>query len=147
MDHYRDEEAGLCSKHNQSKSTASEYAEPHSQQPRTISNTKRILFVAAGLSLALVGFLAKDHVDTILPAKVTQALNIPSVQTWRHNRRSTAAQVCTTELCQTYASQIKANLAKNYTTIDPCDDMDMYACEGWRDTHDFRPEQNGMSLY
>jgi endothelin-converting enzyme len=40
---------------------------------------------------------------------------------------------------------MKANFAKNYTAIDPCVDIDLYACEGWRDTHDFKPDQNGKS--
>jgi hypothetical protein len=60
-------------------------------------------------------------------------------------KRSPSANVCTSEVCQTYAKQIKANLAKNYATIDPCVDMDMYACQGWRDSHDYRSDQNGES--
>jgi hypothetical protein len=61
-------------------------------------------------------------------------------------KRAANANVCTSELCQNLAKQIKASLAKNSASINPCVDMDAYACDGWRETHDYRPEQNGRIL-
>jgi hypothetical protein len=143
MDQYKHEEAGLRSP-NQSKSMISEYIEPFPQKLRTPSPARKVIFAAA--ALMVLGILARKQINTLLPINGPPKLYIPPFHSLRHDKRSTAASVCTSELCQSYATQIKANLAKNYTAIDPCVDMDMYACEGWRDTHDYRPEQNGMSL-
>lgn len=53
----------------------------------------------------------------------------------------TSASVCTTPKCQEYAKLIRSNLSPKYKEIDPCEDFSAYSCDGWRQTHDFRPEQ------
>jgi hypothetical protein len=53
-------------------------------------------------------------------------------------------EVCTNPTCVTYAKQIRANLAKNYTQVGPCEDFNTYACQGWEDSNDWRPDQAGM---
>jgi endothelin-converting enzyme len=57
-----------------------------------------------------------------------------------------AAAVCSTPKCIEYAKHIQQSLAPNYTAIDPCTDFDRYACDGWRNTHDYRPEQASLSV-
>jgi hypothetical protein len=42
-----------------------------------------------------------------------------------------------------YVKRVKSSLAKNYTKLDPCQDFDVYACQGWIDNHDWRPDQSG----
>lgn len=142
MDHYKHEEAGLRSP-NQLKSMISEYVEPCPPRPRTSSTARKVIFVA--VALMVLGFLAKE-INRLLPTNGPPKPYIQPIHTVPRNKRAADANLCTSELCQSYATQIRANLAKNYTVIDPCVDMDMYACEGWRDTHDYRPEQNGVSF-
>jgi len=55
---------------------------------------------------------------------------------------NTSALVCTTPKCKEYAKLVRANLSPKYKEIDPCEDFSTYACDGWRQTHDFRPEQS-----
>ena len=59
----------------------------------------------------------------------------------RGKEQENAGEVCNSETCKSYADGIKANLAKNYTQIDPCTDFSAYACDGWTDTHNWRPDQ------
>jgi hypothetical protein len=56
-----------------------------------------------------------------------------------------AVDVCTNPTCTEYAKQIKANLAKNYASLNPCEDFNAYSCQGWMDTHDFRSDQSVVS--
>lgn len=67
-----------------------------------------------------------------------------------HSKLSTRAvgnsTVCTTESCVAYANSVKANMAKNYKQIDPCEDFSTYVCQGWRDTHDYRADQSSVSV-
>lgn len=67
-----------------------------------------------------------------------------------HSKLSTRAvgnsTVCTTESCVAYANAVKANMAKNYKEIDPCEDFSTYVCKGWVDTHDYRPDQSSVSV-
>jgi hypothetical protein len=55
---------------------------------------------------------------------------------------NTSALVCTTPKCVEYAKLVKSNLSPKYKEIDPCEDFSTYACDGWRQSHDFRPEQS-----
>jgi endothelin-converting enzyme len=60
---------------------------------------------------------------------------------------NTSALVCTTPKCLEYAKLVKSNLSPKYKEIDPCEDFSAYACDGWRQTHDFRPEQSSKSQW
>jgi hypothetical protein len=53
--------------------------------------------------------------------------------------------VCINPTCKEYAKQIQANLAKNYASLDPCEDFNVYSCQGWMDSHDFRSDQSVVS--
>jgi endothelin-converting enzyme len=55
-------------------------------------------------------------------------------------------EVCTTTRCKDYANYILESLAPNYTVIDPCIDFSKYSCDGWRNNHDYRPEQISTSV-
>ena len=57
-----------------------------------------------------------------------------------------AKEVCTLPKCRDYAKFIKESLAPNYTAIDPCEDFDKYSCDGWRVTHQYRPDQASLSV-
>jgi endothelin-converting enzyme len=46
--------------------------------------------------------------------------------------------------CIHAASEILYNLDPHYEDIDPCDDFEQYACGGWRDRHDMRPDQGSI---
>ncbi|OKL63157.1 hypothetical protein UA08_01169 [Talaromyces atroroseus] len=52
--------------------------------------------------------------------------------------------LCLEPECIHAASEILYNLDPHYEDIDPCVDFDQYACGGWRDRHDMRPDQGSI---
>jgi hypothetical protein len=56
-------------------------------------------------------------------------------------KRADSGPMCTTTQCTNYAQSIRANLAPNYTAIDPCEDFSTYVCGGWRQKNDYRADQ------
>jgi endothelin-converting enzyme len=57
-----------------------------------------------------------------------------------------APEACTAPKCLEYAKHIQQSLAPNYTAMDPCVDFERYSCDGWRATHNYRPEQASISV-
>jgi endothelin-converting enzyme len=55
-------------------------------------------------------------------------------------------EVCTAEKCVAFAKHLKDSLSPNYQSIDPCVDFDKYSCEGWRGSHEYRPDQAKISV-
>jgi endothelin-converting enzyme len=55
-------------------------------------------------------------------------------------------EVCTAEKCVAFAKHLKDSLSPNYQSIDPCVDFDRYSCEGWRASHEYRPDQARVSV-
>ena len=52
-----------------------------------------------------------------------------------------SAGTCTTPECIHAASEILYNLSPRYKSIDPCTNIEEMVCGGWRDMHDYRPDQ------
>lgn len=53
-------------------------------------------------------------------------------------------EVCDSDACNKYAKTVLSNLAPNYQTLDPCDDFDVYTCEGFRQTHEPKPWKSAV---
>jgi hypothetical protein len=90
------------------------------------------------------------YAHLVLPAEsVPKAIVKPSIlnverpQHVEHHykKRADNGPLCTSTQCTNFAQSIKANLAANYTAIDPCEDFSTYVCGGWRDKHDYRADQ------
>jgi hypothetical protein len=94
----------------------------------------------------------KDHIhlapEVPIPAAFpprqspSQQLATPILHEKRAVEADNKTEVCTSPTCVTYAKQIRVALAKNYTKVDPCEDFNLYACQGWTDSHDWRPDQS-----
>jgi endothelin-converting enzyme len=54
------------------------------------------------------------------------------------------AEVCETDACKKYAKTVLSNFNPNYQTLDPCDDFDLYTCEGFRQTHEPKPWKSNV---
>jgi hypothetical protein len=90
-------------------------------------------------------------VEPAQPARAIQLENnikpsFPNIERTHHVdnhplKRADNGSVCSSPQCTTYAESIKANLAPNYSAIDPCEDFSTYVCGGWREKHDFRADQ------
>jgi hypothetical protein len=63
-----------------------------------------------------------------------------------HMKRADTPSLCTTQACTEYAKSVVSNFAPNYTAIDPCEDISEYVCGGFKQTHDYRPEQTSVSV-
>lgn len=73
--------------------------------------------------------------------------SFPNTDRTHHvNKRADPGPLCTNSQCLSYAAAVKANLAPNYTAIDPCVDFSTYVCEGWRQKNDFRADQACKTL-
>jgi endothelin-converting enzyme len=62
-----------------------------------------------------------------------------------HMKRADTPKLCTTQACTEYANLVVSNISPNYTAIDPCQDFHEYVCGGFKQTHDYRPEQTTVS--
>ncbi|KKK12809.1 hypothetical protein AOCH_007217 [Aspergillus ochraceoroseus] len=58
--------------------------------------------------------------------------------------RTEAPSICQTPECINAASEILRNMDPDYEHIDPCTNFDQYACGGWRNQHDMRPDQGSI---
>ncbi|KAF2431475.1 peptidase family M13 [Tothia fuscella] len=56
-------------------------------------------------------------------------------------RSAVTPNTCTSAACEAVATTILKTLAPNSTMIDPCQQWDQFVCEGFRQSHDYRPEQ------
>jgi endothelin-converting enzyme len=59
---------------------------------------------------------------------------------------NSVANVCSTKVCQDYAKFLKDSFNPQYETMNPCEDMDKYSCDGWRSSQKYRPEQTSVSV-
>jgi hypothetical protein len=57
------------------------------------------------------------------------------------------SSVCSSAKCIDYAKSLKVSLSPMYITIDPCEDFSTFACEGWRQTHDYTPGNSCKLLH
>ncbi|KAL8709903.1 MAG: hypothetical protein Q9225_007376, partial [Loekoesia sp. 1 TL-2023] len=53
--------------------------------------------------------------------------------------------ICLTPACVVASAGILENMSPNYQNIDPCEDFNMFVCEGWEQRHDLRPDQGSVS--
>ncbi|KAE9987683.1 hypothetical protein EG328_001916 [Venturia inaequalis] len=73
--------------------------------------------------------------------------SFPNLERTHHvDKRADPGPMCTSSQCLSYAAEIKANLAANYTAIDPCVDFSTLVCGGWREKHDYRPSQASVDV-
>jgi hypothetical protein len=66
------------------------------------------------------------------PPVITESSNPPS------------SGICTAPECVHAASEILYNLSPHRKTIDPCNNVEELVCGGWRDRHDYRPDQGAI---
>ncbi|TID22410.1 endothelin-converting enzyme [Venturia nashicola] len=93
------------------------------------------------------------HAHVVKPATHHRDLDsnlkpsFPNVERTHHvDKRADPGPLCTTRECVKYAAEINANLAANYTAIDPCVDFSTYVCGGWRERHDYRADQAAVDV-
>jgi endothelin-converting enzyme len=56
------------------------------------------------------------------------------------------ANVCSTKACQDYAKFLKGSFDPKYESMNACEDMDKYSCNGWRASQKYRPDQTSVSV-
>jgi len=93
----------------------------------------------------LIGFLILSAATWTVYHHIYVPCRAHLKSTLLHKKAVIESAVCTTPTCTEYAKQIKANMAKNYASLDPCEDFNTYSCQGWMDTHDFRADQSVVS--
>ena len=101
------------------------------------------LIYAVTNSRNLLGYLI-DHINNCIHHITKHVHGVDELKTL--SPRAVVAEnktnVCTSPACIDYVNRIKSSLAKNYTKLDPCQDFNMYACQGWIDNHDYRADQS-----
>ena len=60
---------------------------------------------------------------------------------YRRGPPSKPATICITPACVVAASEIIQNMSPRYHEIDPCSNFDKFVCEGWKEKHDLRADQ------
>jgi endothelin-converting enzyme len=63
----------------------------------------------------------------------------------KHRKRADTPSLCTTQACTEYAKSVVSNISPKYTAVDPCQNFEEYVCGGFKQTHDYRPEQSSVS--
>ena len=63
----------------------------------------------------------------------------------RKGKKSHKDTICLTPACVHAASEILYNLDPEYEQVDACSDFDQLVCGGWKQRHDMRPDQSGVS--
>ncbi|KKY17744.1 putative peptidase family m13 protein [Phaeomoniella chlamydospora] len=63
----------------------------------------------------------------------------------KHKKQTHHDEICLTPACVHAASELLYQVDPDYEQIDPCDDFDQYACGGWQQRHDLRPDQSSVS--
>jgi endothelin-converting enzyme len=58
--------------------------------------------------------------------------------------RPQSSGTCNTPECVHAASEILFNLSPRRKIIDPCNNIEELVCGGWRDLHDYRPDQGAI---
>jgi endothelin-converting enzyme len=59
---------------------------------------------------------------------------------------NSVANVCSTKACQDYAKFLKDSFDSKYESMNACEDMDKYSCNGWRASQKYRPDQTSVSV-
>jgi Peptidase family M13 len=85
----------------------------------------------------------KQVLLTLILALVTLVIAF-SVGFLTYRNTYTGKELCTSAVCIHAASELLYSISPDYASIDPCENFDRFACQGFEERHDLRPDQGDM---